>query len=76
MPIPHEPIRFVDPDGNAPKDIIILTMGKNKEIARVKSEGRDTYVKVSEAAFNKDSSNFSNEDKDYNTMLSINSLRS
>ncbi|SHM44419.1 DUF6443 domain-containing protein [Flavobacterium chilense] len=70
------PMRFTDPDGMGPSDIIVLSMGQSKEIARVKAAGPDTYVKVSEAAFNKASSSFSNENKDYNTMLSINSLRS
>jgi RHS repeat-associated protein len=69
------PLRFTDPDGMSPNDIIVLTMGQGREIARVKAPGADTYVKVSEAAFNKASAGFVNDNKDYNTMLSIGSLR-
>ncbi len=68
----NNPINVIDPDG---RDIIILSMGQGAEIRRVKASGPDTYVKVSVAAFNKASSSFSNDNKDYNTMLSIGSLR-
>lgn len=69
------PLRLVDPDGKAPTDIIILSMA-NKEITRIQAPGNDTYLKVNESAFNKASAGFSNGNKDYNTMLSVYSLRS
>ena len=69
------PLRYVDPDGKAPTDIIVLSM-TNKEIARVQAPGADIYVKVNEQAFNNASSRMSPDNNGYNTMMSIGSLRS
>jgi len=67
------PVRYVDPDG---RDFIVLSMNKgNQELRRIKMDGEDRYYKVNEDAFNKASKSFTNDNQDYNTMLSIGSLR-
>lgn len=55
-------------------DIIIQNM-KGDEITRVKSSGDDIYIRVDENAFNKASKGFDSSVPDYNTMLSVWSLR-
>jgi hypothetical protein len=68
-------MRFTDPDGMAPDDFIVLSMA-GKELRRIEEPGADTYVKVNEKAFNNASSKVSSENRDYNTITSVNSLRS
>jgi RHS repeat-associated protein len=67
------PVRYVDPDG---RDFIVLSMNNgNQELRRIKMDGEDRYYKVNEDAFNNASKSFTNDNQDYNTMLSIGSLR-
>ncbi|CAN5193107.1 hypothetical protein BH09BAC2_BH09BAC2_18840 [soil metagenome] len=69
------PLRFIDADGMAPEDIIILSK-QNKELRRIETPTEDVYIKVDETAFNSASNNFSQYGKsDYNTLLSVYSLR-
>jgi hypothetical protein len=68
-------MRFIDPDGNAPDDIIILSK-VGTELRRISDEGQDKYIQVDETAFNKVSNSFAKDNMEYNTILSVNSLRS
>ncbi|WP_430613531.1 hypothetical protein [Flavobacterium sp. JP2137] len=45
------------------------------ELRRITAPGEDIYVRVDESAFNQASSSFNNDNQDYNTMLSVWSLR-
>jgi hypothetical protein len=57
-------------------DFIVLSMSDgNQELRRIKVDGEDRYYKVNEDAFNNASKLFTNDNKDYNTMLSIWALR-
>ena len=70
----NNPIKYIDPDGKAIKDIIVLSMNNN-ELARIKTPNIDRYVKVNEAAYKLSNSIFKTGNNDYNTILTINSLR-
>ncbi len=67
----NNPIVVIDPDG---RDIIILSMGGG-ELRRITTDGPDRYIKVNQQAFNRASRGFTNDNQDYNTMLSVWSLR-
>jgi RHS repeat-associated protein len=68
------PLRYTDPDGMGPEDFIVYSMS-GQELRRIEMEGPDIRVKVNEASFNQASARFSNDNQDYNTMLSVGSLR-
>jgi RHS repeat-associated protein len=69
----NNPIRIIDPDG---KDLIVLSMNNgNQELKRIKMQGEDKYYKVNEKAFEKASESFVFDNQDYNTILSVYSLR-
>lgn len=70
----NNPVRFIDPDGMAGQDFIVLSQS-GKELRRIKMEGEDRYVKVNESAFNQASSRFDNDVEEYNTILTVWSLR-
>ena len=55
-------------------DIIVQNM-KGEELRRVKTPGDNIYIRVDENAFNKASRGFDSTVPDYNTMLSVWSLR-
>ncbi len=73
MSMYNKPMRFIDPDGMSTDDFIVYSM--EGEELRIKSEGDDILVKVNKKAFDKKSSKFSTDNKDYNTILSIVALR-
>lgn len=71
----NSPIKFADPSGMAPLDFIVLNMA-GSELSRVTAPGQDQYVKVDQKAYENKSATFSNDNKDYNTMLTVGALRS
>jgi RHS repeat-associated protein len=66
------PISIIDRDG---KDLIVIGSSNNSEIRRIALTGDDRYYRVNDNAFNTASKAFTRDNLDYNTMLSINSLR-
>jgi RHS repeat-associated protein len=77
----NNPVMLIDPDGRmsinalGDNDDIIVQSMEGKELRRITSSGEDIYIRVNETAFNQASSRFENDVQDYNTMLSVWSLR-
>lgn len=69
------PVKFIDKTGMGPDDFIVLNMS-GTEISRVAAPGQDQYVKVDQKAYEAKSATFMNDNKDYNTMLTVGALRS
>jgi hypothetical protein len=71
----NNPIRYSDPTGMLENDDIIVQSMEGNEIKRISAPGDDIYIRVDEAAFKRASTRFDYDVEDYNTMLSIWSLR-